>query len=106
VPESAEKPRITAVHVDDAVIIRVEATPAVLPPDELVSFPFGLERSAASALVRKGTLPAAKIGRRLYARRSEVLGLVDTLTKGRGSGPAAGASYAELVAAAKGRTAR
>lgn len=47
--------------------------------DELVAFPFGLEVAAARALVRDGVLKAAKLGRRLYARRSDVLALVDRL---------------------------
>jgi hypothetical protein len=57
-------------------------TPA---PDELVAFPFGLEAAAARALVRTGTLRAAKLGRRLYARRSELLSLVDKLATSPGA---------------------
>ncbi len=45
--------------------------------DELVAFPFGLEARAARALVRARTLPTRKIGRRVYARRSDLLALVD-----------------------------
>lgn len=45
--------------------------------DELVSFPFGLEENAARGLIRRGELPARKIGRRWYARRSDLLGLID-----------------------------
>jgi hypothetical protein len=44
--------------------------------DELVPFPFGFERRAASTLVRQGKLASTKIGRRTYARRSDVLALV------------------------------
>ena len=72
------------------------------PPDELLSFPFGLEPRAARALVRNGTLTAAKIGRRTYARRSDVLALVDKLAKKPAkTEPIAG--YADLVANARGR---
>ncbi len=46
-------------------------------PDELVPFPFGLERAAASKLVASGELPTRKLGRKTYARRSAVLVLVD-----------------------------
>ncbi|MGH7297944.1 MAG: helix-turn-helix domain-containing protein [Polyangiaceae bacterium] len=50
----------------------------VLPPaDDLVSFPFGLEENAARGLIKRGELRARKIGRRWYAKRSDVLGLID-----------------------------
>lgn len=49
----------------------------VLPPDDLVSFPFGLEEAAARGLIKRGELRARKIGRRWYAKRSDVLGLID-----------------------------
>lgn len=45
-------------------------------PDELVAFPFGLDARTARALVRSGELPSRKLGRRLYARRSDLLALV------------------------------
>ena len=54
---------------------------AAAAADALLAFPFGLERAAAAALVRDGVLPAAKIGRRFYARRSDVLALVERLAK-------------------------
>lgn len=47
-----------------------------LPPDELVAFPFGLDAKTARGLVRRGELPSRKLGRKLYARRSDVLALV------------------------------
>ena len=71
-------------------------------PDELLAFPFGLEPRAARALVRAGTLPAAKIGRRTYARRSDVLALVDKLAKKPAKAEPT-SNYAELVASARGR---
>jgi len=46
-------------------------------PDELVPFPFGLEAEAARRLMRSGDLPHAKLGRKWYAKRSDVLALVD-----------------------------
>lgn len=61
------------------MIIRIEAASPVLAPDELVAFPFGLECKAAKALIRDGTLPAARIGRRQYALRSDLLALVEKL---------------------------
>jgi hypothetical protein len=45
--------------------------------DDLVPFPFGLEQNAARRLIASGELRARKIGRRWYARRSDVLGLID-----------------------------
>lgn len=72
-------------------------------PDELLPFPFGLEEEAAAkSLVRTGKLRAVKIGRRLYARRSDVLSLVDTLAEERQPAPSAPPdSYAGLVAQAR-----
>jgi hypothetical protein len=50
----------------------------VLPPvDDLVEFPFSLERSTANRLIKSGELRARKLGRKWYAKRSEVLGLID-----------------------------
>ena len=50
----------------------------VLPPhDDLIAFPFGLEVNAARSLIKSGELPARKIGRRWYAKRSAVLALID-----------------------------
>ncbi len=46
-------------------------------PDELMEFPFGLEAEAARRLMRSGDLPHAKLGRKWYAKRSDVLALVD-----------------------------
>lgn len=76
---AGKAPHLSAVHEDGAIVVRIEAVPAVEAPDELVSFPFGLEASAARKLVRDGTLAAAKIGRRTYSKRSDVLALVGKL---------------------------
>ena len=75
---SNETPKITATREGDAIVIRIEAT-RVEATDELVTFPFGLERAAASRAMRDGHLVGARIGRRLYARRSDVLALVGKL---------------------------
>jgi hypothetical protein len=50
---------------------------AVPPTDDLVCFPFGLEDNAARTLIKRGELRARKIGRRWYAKRSDVLALID-----------------------------
>ena len=50
---------------------------ALPPMDDLVQFPFGLEAAAARGLIRRGELRARKLGRRWYARRSDVLALID-----------------------------
>jgi hypothetical protein len=44
--------------------------------DELVAYPFGLERRAARELVRSGRIPTVRLGRRTYGRRSALLALV------------------------------
>ena len=68
-------------------------------PDELLPFPFGLEEDAAAkSLVRTGKLRAVKIGRRLYAKRSDVLALVDKLARVEPTKDTADTSYAALVA--------
>ncbi len=74
-------------------------------PDELLPFPFGLEEEAAAkSLVRTGKLPAVKIGRRIYARRSDVLALVDKLvsTRARAANDTPAESYQDLVARSRG----
>lgn len=65
---------------DGTLVVRLPPPPPPGAPDELLAFPFGnLERNAARALIRDGHLPVAKIGRKFYARRSDVLALVDKL---------------------------
>jgi hypothetical protein len=65
---------------DGTLVIRIPPPPPPGAPDELVPFPFGnIERNAARALMREGHLPVAKIGRKFYARRSDVLALVERL---------------------------
>jgi len=49
--------------------------------DALMAYPFGFEKRAASALVRGGRLHTVKIGRRVYAKQSEILALVTTATE-------------------------
>jgi len=63
---------------DGSIVIRLPPPPPSAAPDELVPFPFGnFERNASRALMRDGHLPVAKIGRKFYARRSDVLALVE-----------------------------
>lgn len=82
-PSAGNVPRVSTTQEGSTMIIRIEAASPVLAPDELVAFPFGLEGKAAKALVRNGTLPTARIGRRTYARRSDVLALVEKLASRR-----------------------
>ena len=49
-------------------------------PDELVEIhDTKLELRAVLALIEDGTLPSAKIGRRRYVKRSDLVALVDKL---------------------------
>lgn len=79
-PSAGNGPRVSTTQEGATTIVRIEAPRSTLAPDELVAFPFGLEARAARALVNDGTLTAAKIGRRLYAKRSEIVALVDKLS--------------------------
>jgi|HubBroStandDraft_5_1064220.scaffolds.fasta_scaffold586471_2 hypothetical protein len=64
-----------------------------LPPlDDLVAFPFSLEKNAARQLIASGELPARKLGRRWYCKRSDLLALIDNAP----SVPPARASGADL----------
>lgn len=86
--------------------MRIEAPPAVLAaPDELLPFPFGIEARTAKQLVQSGKLAAAKLGRRLYARRSDVLALVDRLATPATAGNVMD-DYAALAANARRNTPR
>jgi hypothetical protein len=76
---ASTSPTVTR-EADGTLVVRLPPPPASSAPDELLPFPFGnLERNAARALIRDGHLPVAKIGRKFYARRSDVLALVDKL---------------------------
>ncbi len=76
----------------------------VLPAlDELVAFPFGLEANAARGLIKSGELPARKIGRRWYAKRSDVLRLIDN-ARPIAPARASGAGIANDLAAIAERT--
>ncbi len=101
-PASA-KSRATATFEGSEITIRIEQVPPVAAPDELVPFPFGLEASAARQLERDGHLKTAKIGRRKYARRSDILALIDKLAAPPARNPATSPedAYANLVALAK-----
>ena len=88
---------------DGTLVIRLPPPPPPAAPDELLPFPFGnLERNAARALIHDGHLPVAKIGRKFYARRSDVLALVERLSAvpGRAKAPkreSADEAYLRLV---------
>lgn len=96
-------PRVTTTHDGAALIIRVEAAAPMLAPDGLVVFPFGLEKSAARALVAKGTLRTAKIGRLRYAKRSDIVALVDKLAAIPAAKGDVQADYTALVKSARAR---
>ena len=100
-PSAGNVPRVSTTHEGSTMIIRIEAASPVLAPDELVAFPFGLEGKAAKALIRDGTLPAARIGRGLWAKRSDILGLVEKLRREPTSNAPADitpeAAYARMV---------
>lgn len=74
-------PRVSATALEDGtIILRVEAVPPVQAPDELLTLDrCGLDDQTARRLIREGTLPAARLGRRYFVRRSDVLGLIDKL---------------------------
>lgn len=65
-PQPDEQPFSVVVHVHR------------LPADELVhEGTSGLERSTFRGLVASGRLPSARLGRRVYCRRSDLLALVN-----------------------------
>jgi hypothetical protein len=73
-------PPLSAVErsVDGAVIVHTTVFQAA--PDELIAFPFGIaEEAVARSVVRTKKLRTVKIGRRLYARRSDILALAETI---------------------------
>jgi hypothetical protein len=63
--------------------------------DELVPFPFGLERRAARALVHSERLPVVRLGRRIFTRRSALVALVEA------SPPARSPAVADPAVAAR-----
>lgn len=100
------RPRVTHSYEGGTIVVRIETPPAVIaPPDELLPFPFGIEARTAKQLVRSGKLTAAKLGRRLYARRSDLLALVDRLAEPPTAGSVAD-DYASLAARARATTPR
>jgi hypothetical protein len=88
---------------DGTLVIRLPPPSPPSAPDELVPFPFGnFERNAARALMREGHLPVAKIGRKFYARRSDVLALIEKLAtvqtrKRPAKGESADEAYLRMV---------
>ena len=76
-------PKEKEIHVDvpfGATIVLRQVTAPQAAPDELVEIhATGLELRAVLALIKDGTLPSAKIGRRSYCKRSDLVRLVDKL---------------------------
>ena len=73
----ADDPRVLAVAT--AILALVDAFAGERPgdtADELIAFPFGLERRAASDLARSGRIPTVRLGRRTFTRRSALIALV------------------------------
>lgn len=87
------------VTTDETIVVHVHRHET--PADELLEFPFGLEEAAARKLIRAGHLLAAKIGRKLYAKRSDLVALVDKLAsappKARPTSADPKAAYLALV---------
>ena len=74
---TATKP-IVNVERDGTIVIKIQSPASVTSTDELVHRGnCGLEPKAFDGLVHRGELRARKIGRKVYARRSDVLALVD-----------------------------
>lgn len=66
---------------DGSIVVTLPATPVVVAaPDGLVHRGnSGIEARAFDALVASGELPSRKLGRRVYARRSDLLKLIDVV---------------------------
>jgi hypothetical protein len=97
-----EAPVVTTAGNVAQITIRFEQVADSVEHDELMAFPFGFEVSAARNLEKDGHLPTAKIGRRRYAKRSDVLALIDKL--GPATAPLSKVRedpYAKLVAIVK-----
>ena len=76
------KPIAVEVHEDDQhdiITIRVRrGSMVVTPGDELVPLnECGLDEKTRARLVRSGELPARKLGRRWFTKRSALLALID-----------------------------
>jgi len=81
-------------------------TAGVLPPaDDLIRFPWGIEKNAARKLIQSGALRAVKLGRSWYCRRSDLLALVDSAPR-VAPARASGQSLREDLAAIADRTRR
>jgi hypothetical protein len=79
----------------------MSCTAGIAPPvDDLVEFPFSLERSTATRLIKAGELPARKLGRKWYAKRSDVLGLIDKAPRAKPARASGESLRADLAAIA------
>jgi hypothetical protein len=100
--DAAEGTSVPTVERSADGTVTIHQTVYQQPPDELLAFPFGLEIAAARSLVRQRKLRAAKIGRRVYAKRSDVVALVDAIAEAEWRSKPRGESYADLVARSRG----
>jgi hypothetical protein len=67
---------------DGAIVLRIERPAPVAAIDELLPLAkWGLPRQAALALVTQGKLTAARVGGRWFARRSDLMSLIDVLAR-------------------------
>jgi hypothetical protein len=74
-------PRVSAVQDGAAIVVRIEAPPAVAPADELrpialLAETWGLERHGLERVIRQHRISTIKIGRQRCVRRSDVLAIL------------------------------
>ncbi len=85
------------------VVAELAPRAPVVPDEVLVAFPYGLETSAAKTLERDGRLKPARIGRRRYVKRSDLLAVVEAIAAEqaaeRGAPDDAAATYLRIVGA-------
>lgn len=95
----------TAAEIAKAIDVLRRAIGSTATSDDVIAYPYGLEASAARTLERNGDLTPARIGRRRYVRRSQLLAAVDRLATQQANRPKPTEEdgYAGLVALAGGR---
>jgi len=110
----AAHPSVTVTD-DGAIVLRIERQAPVAAADELLPLAkWGLPRQAALALVTQGKLTAARVGGRWFARRSDLLTLIDVLAREQAAldlekakpGDTVDAAYARIASAAPQRRQR
>ena len=100
-----DDPRVVLIAA--AIVALVPTSPAPVMADELVPLAkAGVDAGALRRLVRRGILPAARIGRSVYVRRSDLVALVDKLARRPKAAPAVAdgpdAEYSALVSKSRG----